>query len=371
MNICLIAPVPPFRGGIAKYCYSLAQELEKRHNLLLLSYKRQYPELLYGKKSQIDPDADRLSILQEFSNLAYEIDSINPLTWYAAVRHIIAFRTEMVILPWWVAYWAPMYQYLRNSLRKAGIKIVFICINVREHEDSILKNFLTRMILRKVDFFIVHSEQERRELLEITPRAEVRKHLLPLFLYDIPSEAKHDGTLKLLFFGFVRPYKGLDTLLQALAVLSRKDISLKIVGEFWNDKARYVELMDRLKISGQIEIIDRYVPDTEMGQYFCWADLVVLPYRQSITSGVIATAYGFRKPVLATNVGGFKEVIRDGRTGKMVAPNDPHALADGILWFLDNKQLNFAENIARFASQAMSWGSLADTIEEFNWQKRK
>jgi glycosyltransferase involved in cell wall biosynthesis len=368
MKICLIAPIPPFRGGIAKYCYSLAKELEKRHNLLLLSYKRQYPELLYGKKKQIYHDVARAEVIKEFKNITYDIDSVNISSWFKISKTISAFNPDIVLLPWWVTYWTPMYLYLLCSLRKKGIRVVFICINVYEHEDNTFKNLLTKIILRTVDSFIVHSEQEKNELLKICPRAEVKKHLLPLFEYDVKTEVRRDTAMHLLFFGFVRPYKGLDTLLQALAILRNHDISLKIVGEFWNDKARYIELINNLKITERIEIIDQYVPDNEMSQYFSWADLVVLPYRKTITSGVIATAYGFKKPVLATNVGGFYEVIQDGFTGKIVTSDDPQTIADGILWFLANKQINFAENISTFASQNMSWSSLVDMIEEFQKQ---
>ncbi|HEY5521729.1 MAG TPA: glycosyltransferase family 4 protein, partial [Desulfuromonadaceae bacterium] len=197
-------------------------------------------------------------------------------------------------------------------------------------------------------------------------KTAVKKHLLPLFEYDISAAIRPDTKFHLLFFGFVRPYKGLDVLLNAIGILKDHDISLEIVGEFWNDKNEYITLIKDLGISSKVTIVDSYVPDNEMSQYFSRADLVVLPYRKTITSGVIATAYGFRKPVLATNVGGFYEVIQDGSTGKIVASADPQAFADGILWFLANKQINFAENISTFASQNMSWSSLVDAIEEFN-----
>jgi glycosyltransferase involved in cell wall biosynthesis len=366
MKICLIAPVPPFRGGIAKYCHSLAQELEKRHDLLLLSYKRQYPELLYGRKSQVDPAYDAERISHEFKHLSYDIDSVSILSWLATSKKIAAFDPDLVVLPWWVTYWAPMYAYLLFSLKKKGIKVVFLCINIFEHEDSALKKFLTTFILGRVDSIIVHSEQEKNTVLEINPGATVKKHLLPLFEYDVKTEVRHDSAMRLLFFGFVRPYKGLDTLLHALAILRGQNISLTIVGEFWNGKDNYLKLVNELKISDKVEIIDRYVADHEMSRYFTEADLVVLPYRKTITSGVIATAYGFKKPVLATNVGGFYEVIQDGTTGKIVPPDDPKALADGIEWFLSNKQIDFAGNITAFASQRMSWSSLVDTIQEFN-----
>jgi glycosyltransferase involved in cell wall biosynthesis len=365
MKICLIAPVPPFRGGIAKYCYALAQELEKRHDLLLMSYTRQYPVLLYGKKSQLDLQISREEIATGFKRLSYDIDSASIGSWLATSEKIAAFNPDLVILPWWVTYWAPMYAYLLSALKRRGIKVVFICINVFEHEDNALKKSVAKFILGRVDSLIVHSEQEKCTLLELNPKATVKKHLLPLFEYDSSAVSRRDKKLHLLFFGFVRPYKGLDVLLNAIGMLKEHDVSLLIAGEFWRDKEDYLRLINDLGIAENVEIIDRYVTDTEMSQFFSWADLVVLPYRRSVTSGVIATAYGFKKPVLATNVGGFNEVIQDGCTGKIVASADPQALADGIRWFLANRQINFAENIATFAAQAMSWGSLVDAIEEF------
>lgn len=366
MRVCLIAPVPPFRGGIAKYCHSLAKELEKRHELLLLSYKRQYPKILFGNKSQIDPDVDRSLIINEFNRLSFDIDSANLFSWIETSQEIVSFNPDILILPWWVAYWAPMYLYLIHSLKKKGIKVVFLCINVFEHEDNSFKKFLTKLALKRIDSIIVHSEQERSEILEFNSSATVKKHLLPLFEYDSKPTAKRDKNLNLLFFGFVRPYKGLDTLLKAVGILKDYDISLKIAGEFWDGKAEFLKLVSELDISEKVEIIDRYIPDDEMTRYFSWADLVVLPYRKSITSGIIATAYGFRKPVLATNVGGFHEIVKDGYTGKLVPPDDPKSLADGILWFLTNKQIDFAGNIVKFTSEKMSWSSLVDMIEEFN-----
>jgi len=363
MRVCLIAPLPPFRGGIAKYCYSLARELESRHELLLLSYRRQYPELLFGKKSQIDPDVDRTRVTDQFSRLSFDLDSANPFSWRETSQKIAAFRPDLVILPWWVAYWTPLYLYLMHGLQKKGIKIVFLCINVFEHEHSFLKNSLTRLVLGKAASLIVHSEQERGQILAFHPAATVQKHLLPLFQYEVQPATRADGTLNLLFFGFVRPYKGLDTLLKAIGILQGRDIRLRIAGEFWHDREEYIRLINDLGISGKVEILDRYIPEEEMSRFFAEADLVVLPYRKSITSGIIATAYGFAKPVLATRVGGFHEVVLDGCTGKLVPPDDPQSLADGIVWFAEHRDTDFAANITEFASRAMSWKSLVDMIE--------
>ena len=367
MKICLIAPIPPFRGGIAKYCYSLAKELEKRHELLLLSYRRQYPALLFGKKPQIDPAIDPKEIKREFNDLSYDLDSANPASWAAISRRIIAFRPDLVILPWWVVYWAPMYLFMQRSFKKQGIKVVFLCINVFEHEDSGLKKFLTKLVLRRVDSIIIHSEQEKAEILEFHPRARVKKHLLPLFHYEPCGTVGQgqDRDLHLLFFGFVRPYKGLDTLLKAVALLRNRNISLTIAGEFWKDKDAYLKIINDLAISDKVQVVDKYLPDSEMGRYFARADLVVLPYRRTRTSGIIATAYGYGKPVLATDIGGFHEVVADGSTGKLVAPDDPESFAAGIEWFLDHREIDFKENIAKMTAEKMSWQSLANLVESF------
>jgi glycosyltransferase involved in cell wall biosynthesis len=364
MKVCLIAPIPPFRGGIAKYCYSLAQELEKRHDLLLLSYSRQYPTLLYGNKPQFDPACDRNTITKEFNNLSYDLDSVRISSWFAAARRIVAFSAELVILPWWVTYWTPLYAWLMRHLRKRGIRCLLLCINVYEHEDSFLKKMLTRFVIGRADLMIVHSSLEQAELQKINSKASIRTHLLPIFSYDTLAPLRNGSTFNLLFFGFVRPYKGLDVLLRAVDMLADLDIKLNVVGEFWHSSEEYLRLIEELNIADRVEIIDRYVADEEMARCFAWTDLVVLPYRTSKTSGVIATSYGFGKPVLATNVGGFHEVVKDGYTGRLVPPSDAQAVADGIRWFCNHRQIDFEGNIVSFVEQQMSWRSLTDLIEE-------
>ena len=259
-----------------------------------------------------------------------------------------------------------MYLSLLFLLKKRGIPVLFLCINVFEHEDNFLKKLLTKLVLRRADAVIVHSALEKKEVLEINPNACAKIHPLPLFQYDGFTAEKRDNNLHLLFFGFVRQYKGLDVLLNAIGILRDPRISLKIAGEFWDCRHEYEKLIENLGISGSVEIIDRYIPDSEISEYFCWADVVALPYRKTKTSGIIATAYGYKKPVLATNVGGFDEVVRDGYTGKLVPPDDARSFAEGIAWFLSNNNIDFAANISEFSSRNMSWNSLVDMIETFN-----
>lgn len=364
MRTCLIAPVPPYRGGIAKYCHSLATELERRHDLKLLSYQRQYPRLLYGRKSQVDPDMDRDQAAGEFRRLTFALDSVNPLSWRRACREIAEFRPDLVILPWWVAYWTPLYLYLLRFLDRQGITVVLLCINVFEHESSPLKAWLTKVVLKRARLCLVHSEQERKQILGVNPRAKVVKHLLPLFSYLPQEMPRKERCLNLLFFGFVRSYKGLDTLLEALALLKGHEVRLRIAGEFWQGEAECLAMIRKLKLEDRVDIQSGYLSEAELNSSFSRADVVVLPYKKALTSGVIATAYGHGKPVLATRVGSFPEIIRDGSTGKLIPCDDPQALADAILWFLEHRDIDFAGQIREFTAREMSWPSLVDAIEE-------
>ncbi len=364
MNICLIAPIPPFRGGIAKYCYSLAQELEKRHNLLLLSYHRQYPAFLFGNRLQFDSTTDCGAVSGQFRNLSYELDSLGISSWYTAARKVTAFSADLVILPWWVTYWTPQYLWLLRYFRKRGIRCLLLCINVYDHDGGGVRNYLTRAVLGRGEMMIVHSEDERRELHCINGTAVIRSHLLPLFRYEPSQATDRTQTLNLLFFGFVRPYKGLDLLLKAMGLVKDLNLKLKVVGEFWHGTGEYLELIRQLDIADSVEMIDCYVSDSDMSNFFAESDVVVLPYRTSKTSGVIATSYGYGKPVLATDVGGFHEVVKDRLTGRLIPPLSVPDLVDGIRWFYGNRETDFAGNISSFVEEQMSWGSLVDMIEE-------
>lgn len=365
MKVCLIGPIPPFRGGVSKYCYSLARELEARHELLLLSYRRQYPALLYGNKPQLDAAYDRKAMAEEFRHVSYDIDSLQLSSWMSTARRIDSFFPDLVILPWWVTYWTPMYVWMMRHMKRRGIKCLLLCINVYEHEDSLIKKILTQFVLKHADTMLVHSKQELAEAQALNDRAAIVEHPLPVFRYGGSTSPRSTGSsLHLLFFGFVRPYKGLDMLLRAMVLVTGLDVKLKAVGEFWRGKKEYLGLIRELGISDKVEVVDCYVSDEEMARYFAWADVVVLPYREARTSGVIATAYGYGIPVLATDVGGFGEVVVDGHTGRLIPAHDTQAIADGIRWFYGNRQVDFKENIRSFVEQQMSWRSLVDTIEQ-------
>ena len=370
MRIVLLGPSYPFRGGIAHYTTLLHKHLKNRHEVRFFSFKRQYPKWLFPGKSDIDPSQAPI----EVAGVERVLDSLNPVSWIKAAKDIIRIEPDILVLPWWVSFWAPQFFVLTNLVRRySKTRIMFLCHNVEAHESGVLDRMLTQVTLRAGDFFIVHSELERRNLLEIVPDAEVCKRFHPTYdVFRLNGFDRAQCRAKIgvsgnvvLFFGFVRDYKGLSYLLQAMpAILNRVPVQLLIVGEFWKDKGKYLAMIRKLGIAGQVHIFDSYIPNEAVGMYFSAADLVVQPYVSATGSGVVQLAYGFEVPVIASNVGCLPEVVEHGKTGYVVPPASPEALTEAVVsFFKEEKAEAFRQNI-RAANYRFSWDNLVDGIEE-------
>jgi glycosyltransferase involved in cell wall biosynthesis len=246
---------------------------------------------------------------------------------------------------------------------------------VVEHESNFVDKILTRIVFRNGDGFIVHSEEDKKNLLEMLPRAKVVKTFHPTYeVFDMGNiDANRvrkrlgiDGKI-VLFFGFVRPYKGLKYLILALPeVLLKVKVTVLVVGEFWKDKEEYLHLIKGLGIENNVIIIDQYVPNEEIQDYFSAADLVVQPYVSATGSGIVQTAFAFNKPVVATEVGSLPEIIEEGKTGYLVPPEEPKELARAIVkFFAERNSEQFSKNIEK-AKYRFSWDKMVDTIESFS-----
>lgn len=282
----------------------------------------------------------------------------------------------MVIFQWWHPYFAPCYCILSGLIRKST-KILFMCHNVFPHERFPMDRFLTKTVLKRGDHFIVHSSLDEEDLKSIKPSADVRRTVLPTFntfkqqdmtreqareILDIPEDRKI-----LLFFGFVREYKGLKYLIDAMPEIKEKvsNVRLFVVGDFAGDKDEYIKLIEDKGVSDDISIFDGYIPDKEVEKFFAASDLVVLPYVSATQSGIVQIAYNFEKPVVATNVGGLPEVVRDGKTGFVVEPCDPHALAVKVGEFFElDKAEEFREGIIS-ESEKYSWDRMVEIVDSF------
>lgn len=369
-KIVIIGPVYPYKGGIAHYTALMYRTLAGAHDVTLVSYSMQYPKLLF-KREQRDWENKTFKI----DDAVYWINTANPFSCIKATKKINKINPDMVIIQWWHPYFAPCYCILMTFLKKS-IHKVFVCHNVFPHERFAMDRKLTKLVLGKGDAFIVHSEMDKNDLLEIKPDAVFKKTFIPTYnafkLNNISKENAREmldlleNEKVLLFFGFVREYKGLKWLIKAMpSVLKRlSNVKLLIVGDFGADKDAYLSLIEECGITNIIEIYDGYIPDGEVEKYFAACDMVVCPYESATQSAIVQIAYGFEKPVIATNVGGLPEVVEDNKTGYIVKSKDSVLLAERICEFYEkDKGKEFHEHIVK-AAYKFSWDRMRETVEE-------
>ena len=369
MKIVLIGPVYPYKGGIAHYTSLLCRALRKKHDVCMVSYKMQYPKFLFKKEQR---DYSNKSFQVEDTN--YWINTANPFNIMASAGKIRKQKPDAVILQWWHPYFAPCYYILAKCLRK--IPIIVTCHNVFPHERFPMDRFLTKLVLRQADGYIVQSHLDEADLLKVNPKANYVVTPHPTYnafkMKDMSREEARsilqmDGdSPMLLFFGFVREYKGLHYLLDALADVKGQipDVQLWIVGDFGDDKDIYLKQIEENHLEGCINIVEGYIPDQEVEKYFAAADLVVLPYVSATQSGIVQIAYGFEKPVVVTNVGGLPDVVWDKETGYVVPSRSPEAITKAIIGFYrEDSSVDWQANI-RAKAQEFSWETMVDRIEE-------
>lgn len=362
----------PYKGGIAHYNAILFEEMLKAgHEGILISFSRQYPKILYPGGSDKDPSHFKVEAKKECYFL---IDSINPLTWFSAVKKIADFRPSIVVIPWWHHYWTFCFSVIARLLRSRGIRVCFLCHNVFPHEGSRVARMLSRFTLKTGDCYIVHSEEEKAKLVGIIPDASFEVTIHPTYEKFNTATLSMDECRKtlgitankvVLFFGFVRRYKGLMNAIKAMPkVLESENVTLLVVGEFWKDKKDYLDEIQRLGIAANVVIVDRYVTNEEMPLFFYASDFVLLPYLTATNSGILQLAYGFGKGVVASNIGGIGEGVEEGVSGFLVPPNDPEMLANGILRaYREGKAKTFSEGAELMVKTRFSWQRVIGAIE--------
>lgn len=371
-KVVLIGPVYPYRGGISHYTGLMYRELAKDHDVEMISYKMQYPKILFHKE-QKDYQNDRFKI----DDTKYLIHTANPFNIIKTARYIRKLKPDQVIIQWWHPYFAPCYILMAIFMGKQNL--TFVCHNVFPHERFPLDKMLTRMTLKCGKHFIVHAKEEATELKQIMeePDYQVTPHpSYNAFRFANLTKEQARGLLNipenqkvLLFFGFVRPYKGLRYLIEALpeVIKALPDVRLMIVGEFAgeDEKNQYLQQIREAGMTDYVQIEDGYIPDQEVEKYFAACDMVVLPYESATQSGIVQIAYGFEKPVVVTAVGGLPDVVTDQETGYIVPPCNPGKLAEGIIrYYHDHMEERFHENIQKEANR-FSWERMTEVIDKW------
>jgi glycosyltransferase involved in cell wall biosynthesis len=373
MKIVYIGTAYPMRGGIAHFNALLARELDRRgHDVTFLSFTRQYPGRLFPGKTQFVTDEEAAAGARIDS--VPMLDSIGPRSWWATARCAARERPDLLLFKYWMPFFAPAFgTVIRQVKRRVPARAVFVCDNIVPHERTPLDLPLTRYALAPVDGFVVMSESVRDDLLRIRPAARWKLVRHPIYSLFGARVAKPEARAALglepgpwiLFFGYVRPYKGLDLLIEALpAIRARRGVRLLVAGEFYEGEGRIRRRVTELGLADAVRFDADYIPEARVPLYFSAADVVVLPYRTATQSGIIQIAYHLETPVICTDVGGLAEVVPEGRTGFIVPPGDAGALAAAVVRFYDEDWEERLRAGVREERHKYSWEPMAAAIEE-------
>lgn len=368
-KIVILSPAHPFRGGIAASSERLAQEFQEMgHEVEIHTFTKQYPEFLFPGKTQFST-----SKAPENLPIKRTIHAFNPFNWYKAGRQLARAKADLIITRYWLPFMAPALGTV-NLFGKKKSKTIGLVDNIIPHEKHFYDAFLSNYFVRQMDGFVVMSQSVKEELRRFTKTKPIEYRPHPI--YDIYGEKpEKQAALKhlkldpeyryLLFFGFIRDYKGLDLLLRAMddAKIKNQKLKLIVAGEFYGNQEKYESLIDELNLNDSVILKSDFIPDEKVKYYFAAVDLLVQPYKSATQSGIAQIAYHFELPMVVTNVGGLPEIVIDGQSGYVVEP-EPKAIADAIhRFFADDKSDEFTRGTIELKKQ-FSWRNLAESFLE-------
>ncbi|MBV9961420.1 MAG: glycosyltransferase [Parafilimonas sp.] len=371
-SVVIIGPAHPLRGGLASFDERLAREFQAQNfDTTIYTFSLQYPSFLFPGTSQYSTEPAPKNL-----NIKVCINSINPLNWIQVGRELKKLKPDIIVVRYWLPFMGPcLGTILRIAKKNHHTKIVCIADNVLPHEKRIGDKQFTFYFLKPVDAFITMSEKVLDDLRLFTnkPAQKIVHPLYDNFGEQISkAEARKYLALNvndkiILFFGFIRKYKGLDILLEAMALL-KKQIpyskfqipKLLIAGEFYEDRKIYDDFIEKYELQPYIILRTNFINDSEVKYYLSAADFVIQPYRNATQSGVTPLAYHFEKPMLVTNVGGLPSLVPGGKVGLIAEPN-AESIAEKILDLYNIGEEHFLPHL-REEKKKYSWSILVDTI---------
>lgn len=360
MRLALAGPFPPWRGGIAQFSMRLEKALSSLCETRRVTYSHLYPPILFPGTSQLEPGATGPRADDEAADTF--LHSSNPLAWPGSARRIADMSPDFTVAQYWHPFFAPALTHgLPRSVPRAAV-----CHNVMPHESFPLAGFLAGRFLRSCRLLVVHCASDEDEAKRIAPASRILRLFHPVYdQYVGPERSVEDARAELgldpgrrivLFFGLIRPYKGLDDLLEAVAMLP-DGVDLLVAGECYSGRERLLSRMSRGDLSGRVRWIDGFIPDSRVDAIFRSADAVALPYRSATQSGVAQIALAFRKPLVLTRTGGLPELVEEGRTGFLADPGDPGGLSSAV------------EKALSLAGDASSRSAIAGLASRFSWER--
>lgn len=372
MKNLIIGPAFPLRGGIANFNEALCSAfLKSGTDSEIVSFRLQYPSFLFPGKTQYDTGGKA----PEGIPITTMINSVNPFNWFRTASFIKRQNPDYVVFRYWLPFMAPCLGTIARQVKKnSGIRIIAVCDNIIPHEKRPGDEMLTRYFVKQCHGFVAMSKSVLDDLGRFTDNPH--KVFIPHPVYDIFGEKvtkekarEHLGLDKngryILFFGFIRKYKGLDLLLEAMADerVKRLNIRLIVAGEFYEDRLYYDEIIRKYNLENSLVLKTDFIPSEEVKYYFCASDLIAQTYRSATQSGVTQIAYHFARPMLVTDVGGLAEIVPHGKVGYVCEAN-PVSIADSLLDFYQNqREQEFSLN-AEKEKHRFSWESFVKGIEE-------
>ena len=371
MKILIVGPAWPYRGGIADFDERIAREyIKKGDEVEIFTFTLQYPSFLFPGKTQYSPDPR-----PEDLDIKRKVNSINPFNWIKVGRELKKKNADLLIIKFWLPLMAPCFGTIARIVKGNGqTKVVSILDNIIPHEHRPGDKILSKYFVSSIDAFIAMSKSVYDDLKSLNDKKPCL--MSPHPIYDnfgtAVSREEAIGSLGLdpsakymLFFGFIRDYKGLDILLKAIADerIKNSDIKLIVAGEFYNNSEKYFELEKQLGLEGKMIWRTDFIADEQVKNYFCASDIIVQPYKTATQSGVTQIAYHFEKPMLVTNVGGLPEIVPNGKVGYSVEP-EAKVIADAISDFYSNgRYAEFVENIKE-EKKKCSWDRMLENVDK-------
>ncbi|HQW23437.1 MAG TPA: glycosyltransferase [Bacteroidia bacterium] len=372
MKAVIVGPAFPLRGGIADFNEALAIAFqEEKIETFIYSFYFQYPKFLFPGTNQ-NAEGSPNSALKIHST----ISSVNPISWWNTAKKIISEKPDFVVIRYWLPFMAPALGTIAKLLRRKKIHVIAITDNVIPHEKRPGDSAFTGYFVRNCDAFVTMSKSVLNDLSKFTSSA--KKKFIPHPVYNIFGQAipKSEARKKLsiqndekliLFFGFIRSYKGLDLLIEAMSDPALRDLNVKllIAGEFYEDRKPYLDKIASIENGDRFILHTEFIGKESVKDYFCAADLIVQPYKSATQSGITQIAYHFGRPMLVTNVGGLAEIVTDKRVG-YVTERNAGAIADAISdFYVNHRENDFAKNVLA-DREKFSWKNFTNTIIELN-----
>lgn len=369
-NIVIIGPAFPLRGGLATFNERMAKQMiDEGDNVKIYTFSLQYPKILFPGKTQFskDPPPAHLDIEQT-------INSVNPISWFITGNKIKHLKPDIVIVRYWLPFMAPCLGTIARIIKKnKHSKILCLVDNLIPHEKRIGDKQLTTYFVKPFDGFITMSRSVFNDTKKVTKSRVILKEHPIIDNFGQPinkQEARKYLKLNpndhyILFFGFIRKYKGLDMLIEAIKILKNKHAQtipkLIVAGEFYEDNQKYLQLIDDLDLKNDIILHTDFIENEKVKYYVSACDFVIQPYRSATQSGVTPLAYHFEKPMLVTNVGGLPDIVPNGETGIVTEPNAT-SIAEGIETLYSLNEADLIENVKR-EKQKYSWENFTNAIK--------